>query len=231
MSPPSATTSRVTAEYRSPRGGSRGSGRAGGGGRRPAPARRRRLIRLTAALVAIGVLVAVTLPMAQRAVVSEFGLPLQYAATIRAQAARKHLPADLIAAVIYAETKFDPRTSPTGAVGLMQVEPQTALYLANRSGATAFSTADLNHPATNIAYGSYYLRFLLDEYHGSKVLALAAYNGGAANVNGWEANARAHGHTLRISDIPFPETRAYVAKVLGAQRDYRRKYARQLGYD
>ncbi len=198
--------------------------------RRAAGARRaRRRIGLLAALAVAGVLVVLMLPLAKRAVITEFGLPLQYASTIRQQAAQKHVPPSLIAAVIYAETKFDPRTSPTGAQGLMQVEPQTALDLAKRSGATAFSVSDLQHPATNIAYGTYYLRELLNHYHGSKVLALAAYNGGETNVDRWEAGAKAHGHPLTIAQIPFPETRAYVAKVLSAERRYAHTYRRQLG--
>jgi soluble lytic murein transglycosylase len=178
--------------------------------------RRRHRLGLVLGLVAVAVIIMVSMPLARRAV-NDLGLPLRYAATIRAQAAQKHLDPALVAAVIYAETKFDPRTSPAGAEGPMQLEPATALFLAQRSGGTLFHTADLNHPATNIAYGSYYLRYLLNEYHGSEVLALAAYNGGETNVDGWEAGARAHGHTLRISEIPFPQTRAYVAKVLGAQ--------------
>jgi soluble lytic murein transglycosylase len=82
----------------------------------------------------------------------------------------------------------------------------------------------------NIAYGSYYLRYLLDHYGGNKTLALAAYNGGVANVDRWVADARAHDQTLAVSQIPFPETRDYVRKVLTAQQDYRKKYATQLGY-
>jgi soluble lytic murein transglycosylase len=191
--------------------------------------RRRRLLVPLLALATVAVLVVIATPLARRAV-NDLGLPLRYSATIRAQAAQKHLDPALIAAVIYAETKFDPRTSPAGAEGPMQLEPATAQFLARRSGGTLFQTADLNHPATNIAYGSYYLRYLLNDYHGSKVLALAAYNGGETNVDGWEATARAHGHTLRISEIPFSQTRAYVVKVLHAQREYRRVYARQLGY-
>jgi soluble lytic murein transglycosylase len=189
----------------------------------------RRRLGLLAALGVLGVVVVLMMPLAKRAVITEFGLPLQYAATIRQQAAEKHVPPALIAAVIYAETKFDPRTSPTGAEGLMQVEPETALDLARRSGATAFSVSDLQHPATNIAYGTYYLRELLNDFHGSKVLALAAYNGGETNVNRWEAEAKSHGHDLTVAEIPFAETRAYVAKVLSAERRYARTYRRQLG--
>jgi soluble lytic murein transglycosylase len=192
--------------------------------------RRRRLFSAAAALVIIGTAVAFMLPAAKKAVNDEFGLPLRYASIIRQQAAAKHLDPALVAAVIYAETKFDPRTSPAGAKGLMQIEPQTAQFLAQKSGATTFTTADLARPQVNIAYGSYYLRYLLDEYQGSKVLALAAYNGGAGNVDRWEAAAEAEGHSLTISGIRFPETRAYVAKVLDAQGRYRRTYARQLGY-
>jgi soluble lytic murein transglycosylase len=82
----------------------------------------------------------------------------------------------------------------------------------------------------NITYGCYYLRYLLDEYHGSTVLALAAYNGGEANVDSWVAKQRAQGAKFEIDDIPFPETRAYVERVLQARQDYRHTYAGQLGY-
>jgi soluble lytic murein transglycosylase len=192
--------------------------------------RRRRIRRGVAVLVAmavIGVIVVMTAPLAKKAV-NDLGLPLSYSSVIRQQAAAKHLSPALVAGVIYAETKFDARTSPAGAVGLMQIEPATALFLAKRSGATTFNTSDLNDPAVNIAYGCYYLRYLLDEYHGNVIDALAAYNGGESNVDLWIAAARAHGHSLTVSDIPFPETRAYVAKVLSAEREYRSKYAAQL---
>jgi soluble lytic murein transglycosylase len=208
-----------------------GSGRAGAGN--GAARRRRRLRRGIAVLVAlavVGVIVVMTAPLAKKAV-NDLGLPLSYSSIIRQQAAAKHLSPALIAGVIYAETKFDARTSSAGAVGLMQIEPQTALFLAKRSGATTFNTSDLNQPAVNIAYGSYYLRYLLNEYHGKVVLALAAYNGGETNVNKWVSEARAHGHTLTISAIPFPETRAYVSRVLHAAGEYRHQYAHELGYD
>ena len=112
----------------------------------------------------------------------------------------------------------------------MQILPQTAEFLARRSGATTFTTADLATPEVNIAYGSYYLRYLLDHYGGRVMLALAAYNGGEANVDQWAAAARADGHALTIAGIPFPETRAYVRKVLSKQKAYRSTYANELGY-
>jgi soluble lytic murein transglycosylase len=182
------------------------------------------------ALAVVGVIVVMTAPLAKKAV-NDLGLPLSYSSIIRQQAAAKHLSPALVAGVIYAETKFDARTSPAGAEGLMQIEPATALFLAKRSGATTFNTSDLGHPAVNIAYGCYYLRYLLNEYHGKVMLALAAYNGGETNVDTWVSEARRRGHALTISAIPFPETRAYVSRVLHAAGEYRRQYAHQLGYD
>jgi soluble lytic murein transglycosylase len=190
--------------------------------------RRRLLAALGVGLIAL--LVVMVLPLARKAV-KELSLPLNYASVIREQAAEKHLDPALIAAVIYAETKFDPRASSAGALGPMQIMPQTAAYLAHRSGAKTFTTTDLNTPQVNIAYGAYYLRYLLEHYHGNKLLALAAYNGGIANVDRWAAGARAHGDALSIDDIPFPETRDYVLRVLHAQQAYRQKYAAQLGYE
>jgi soluble lytic murein transglycosylase len=175
----------------------------------------------------VGLGVILTMPLLRKAV-NDLSLPLSYADVIREQAADKHLDPALVAAVIYAETKFEPRDSAVGAVGLMQVMPQTASFLAHRSGATTFTTADLANPQVNIAYGSYYLRYLLNEYHQSLSLALAAYNGGESNVDRWVADARADGRALTVADIPFPETRAYVSRVLHAQGQYKRKYANQL---
>ena len=189
--------------------------------------RRRRIALGVVAVTAVVVALLMALPLAKRAV-NALSLPLQYSSTIRQQAAQKHLDPALVAAVIYAETKFDARTSSAGAVGLMQLMPQTATFLAKRSGATTFSTADLSTPDVNIAYGSYYLRYLLDEYHGSTVLALAAYNGGETNVDNWVRSAHADGQRFGLGDIPFPETRAYVQRVLTARGEYRKTYASQL---
>src|SRR5205085_2555225 len=112
----------------------------------------------------------------------------------------------------------------------MQILPGTAEYLARRSGAITFTISDLATPAVNIAYGSYYLRYLLDHYGGREVLALAAYNGGMTNVDRWDVRARGGGRPLGIDQIPFPQTRAYVRRVLRAQQDYRRTYPSELGY-
>ena len=70
----------------------------------------------------------------------------------------------------------------------------------------------------------------MNEYRGSKVLALAAYNGGETNVNDWLAEGAGPTQALHDRRHPDPQTRAYVTEVLSKQHAYRSKYARQLGY-
>jgi len=189
---------------------------------------RRRVIASVVAITTLGLAGVLLYPVLHHAA-KEITLPLRHEDIIRQQAARKHLDPALIAAVIYAESKFNPRDSSTGAKGLMQIQPDTARFIARRSGGTAFSVADLSDPQTNISYGSYYLRYLLDGYRGNATLALAAYNGGETNVDAWIRKSGRGLAGFRESDIPFAETRAYVERVLQARRDYRDNYANELG--
>ena len=75
----------------------------------------------------------------------------------------------------------------------MQLLPSTAYFIAHLSGGVAFTAGDLATPRINLAYGSYYLRYLLDHYEGDEMLAVAAYNGGISNVDEWVARPRAQG--------------------------------------
>jgi soluble lytic murein transglycosylase len=186
-----------------------------------------RLITLVG-VAAIAIVVAVVAVGVQHAA-REPALPLTDAAIIREQAQEKHLDPALIAAVIYAESKFEPRPSSAGAQGLMQVLPATAYYLAHLSGGSRFTASDLATPRVNVAYGSYYLRYLLDHYAGNELLAVAAYNGGLTNVDRWRAKAESEGDQLTAESIPFPETRDYVQRVMSAQQEYRALYPRELG--
>lgn len=212
--------------YRSRAGTTRKQATRGRSHPRSSP--RAQLMRTLGAVAAIAVLVIVVVTRVQHDH-SSGGLPLSDAALIREQAAEKRLDPALIAAVVYAETKFEPRTSSAGALGLMQIEPETAQFIAHRSGGTRFTTEDLATPKINLAYGSWYLRYLLDHYEGDEMLAIAAYNAGLANVDAWVAKARAEGGELAVSGIPFPETKAYVERVLRAQREYRVAYPHALG--
>jgi soluble lytic murein transglycosylase len=206
----------------------RGSARAAAPRRRAAVRRRR--IGAVLIVAALGALAGLLLRPTFDDAVKQITLPLRHEDIIRQQAADKRLDPALIAGVIYAESHFiDDRTSPAGAQGLMQLTPETARDIARKSGGSNFSVSDLGTPQVNIAYGAFYLRYLLDRYGGNTALALAAYNGGEGNVDRWVAEARGRGEDLTIDAIPFGETREYVGKVLAAQRDYRGQYRSELG--
>src|SRR2546426_6395213 len=94
--------------------------------------------------------------------IKEITLPLRHEDIIRQQAREKNLDPALIAAVIYRESKFRDQTSKAGAKGLMQILPSTAQFVASKSGGSEFEQSDLADPQINIAYGCWYLRYLLD---------------------------------------------------------------------
>jgi soluble lytic murein transglycosylase len=190
----------------------------------------RRALGTILGLAAAALLAAIVVTGLNQAVRTK-GLPLSHADIIRYQAGQKHLDPALIAAVIYCESKFEPRPSSAGAEGLMQILPATAYYVAHLSGGSRFTASDLAKPDINVAYGSYYLRYLLNHYDGNEMLAVAAYNGGLGNVDRWRAEAQAEGNQLTAAAIPFPETREYVQRVLSAEQAYRATYARQLGIE
>ena len=146
--------------------------------------------------------------------------PLRYQQIVRGHARNYDLDPDLLAAVIYQESKFraDAR-SDSGAIGLMQLLPDTAKGIALHTGGTAFRVADLYNPELNVRYGAWYLRHLLNKYADERT-ALAAYNAGQDNVDRWRRAGRG---------IVFPETRAYVKRVEELKKIYRDAYGPELG--
>src|SRR5918997_2414416 len=164
---------------------------------RGAAARRRTLLRrvawLLAAAVVAGIAVAAIVAPGVDKAVKEIALPLRHEDIIRQQAADKGLDPALIAGVIYTESRFRDQTSHAGAKGLMQILPSTADDIARKSGGTSFVEGDLANPQVNIAYGSFYLRYLLERYGGNEVLAVAAYNAGEGRVDRWIFEARDRG--------------------------------------
>jgi soluble lytic murein transglycosylase len=146
--------------------------------------------------------------------------PLRYQQIVVGHAENYRLEPQLLAAVIYQESKFDAdAVSKSGAVGLMQLLPATAQGIADRTGGSGWHERDLLDPELNVRYGSWYLRHLLDKYD-DEALALAAYNAGQTNVDRW----RAQGVGIR-----FPETRRYIERVEELKEIYARAYASELG--
>jgi len=185
--------------------------------------RRRRILATILVLgAAAAALVALIRPVIDDAI-KEFTLPLRHEDVIRQQAREKNLDPALIAAIIYRESKFRDVTSDAGAKGMMQILPETARFIAFKSGGTDFELRDLGNPQVNISYGSWYLRYLIDLYDGNITAAVAAYNAGHQNVDRWG------GKTLELSDIRFPETADYTRDVLDKRSDYAKEYKSELG--
>ena len=146
--------------------------------------------------------------------------PLKYEHIVTGHAENYRLDPSLLAAVIYAESRFDADArSEAGAVGLMQLLPETAEAIALRTGGHRFVVSDLLDPELNVRYGSWYLRNLLNRYDDERT-ALAAYHAGQGNVDRWRASGEG---------IGFPETRAYVDRVQDAKAVYRELWADELG--
>ncbi|HEY8631274.1 MAG TPA: lytic transglycosylase domain-containing protein [Gaiellaceae bacterium] len=146
--------------------------------------------------------------------------PLPYQQIVRGHAHNYDLDPALLAAVIYQESKFkaDARST-SGAIGLMQLLPDTAKGIALHTGGSRFRVEDLYNPEINVRYGAWYLRHLLLKYHDERD-ALAAYNAGQDNVDRWRRVGKG---------IQFAETRAYVVRVEELKRIYRRAYGAELG--
>ena len=158
-------------------------------------------------------------------IVRDLTLPLAYADVIRQQARREaprpgagrrgHLRRDEVRRADLA----DRRARPDADRALDRASSSRSARARPRSRSP---TSRIRR--SNIAYGSYYLRYLLDRYGGDETLALAAYNGGETNVDGWLAQAHAAGVRFTVDAIPFAQTRAYVQRVEHAQVAYRSEY-------
>ena len=153
--------------------------------------------------------------------------PREYAEYVEVYAEQYGVPETMIFAVIRTESGFDSgAVSHAGAVGLMQIMPDTFAWLTNEMLFDHLDEGMLYDPETNIKYGTYYLSRLYDRY-GDWALALAAYNGGQGNVDEWlEDPAYADGEG-GLKEIPFRETRQYVKKALKARDVYERLYGEE----
>lgn len=151
--------------------------------------------------------------------------PFPYRRMVFEYAERAGLDPYLVAAVIRAESRFNPGAeSDRGALGLMQVMPDTGTWAAGRMGIEGFRPDQLADPGTNLMIGTWYLAYLMAEFDGDAVAALAAYNGGLGRVRAWIEEGLLAGRDSNPVVIPYPETRRFVAGVLGDSRRYRGLY-------
>jgi soluble lytic murein transglycosylase len=163
----------------------------------------------------IFVLIAILLAMVART--PQFGrlyYPYRYRTIIEQQASRYEVDPLLVAAVIRVESKFHPEAiSRKGAVGLMQIMPSTAEWIAEQLGFEDLTKEMLFDPEINIRFGTWYLANLAKEFDGNLVLVIASYNGGRGQVSRWLEQGTWSGRYEDRAEIPFGETRLFLAKV------------------
>ena len=157
----------------------------------------------------------------------ELRFPLEYQRWIDGAAQRRQVNNSWVYAVVRQESAFsqDAR-SPAGALGLMQLMPGTARYIARKISHPRPKRQDLYEPRTNIALGTAYLDRVLERFDGNGVLATAAYNAGPARVSQWMPEETLPAD-LWIETIPFKETRRYVQRVLAYHVIYDSRQGRE----
>jgi soluble lytic murein transglycosylase len=152
--------------------------------------------------------------------------PLLYAAPIQAWSTQRQLNPMLVSALIRQESRFEPRIrSVVGAVGLMQVMPDTAEWISTQ---TAVKPFNLENPEDNIKLGTWYLDYTHREYGNNSLFAIASYNAGPNAVADWVVRFGARDPDKFVTQIPFPETQGYVEAVFENYWNYLRLYNPQV---
>lgn len=117
--------------------------------------------------------------------------------------------------------------SHVGASGLMQLMPATAQWIAKRLGLKHFQQNLIGQIDTNISFGTYYLKYVLDTNDGQPVLATASYNAGPSRAKRWKDEHALEG-AIYAESIPFTETRNYVQKVMSNASYYANRFGQRL---
>ncbi len=152
--------------------------------------------------------------------------PIRYETDIALSAQSYGVDPLLVASIIRVETNFNPdKLSKKGAIGLMQLMPDTAEWIVKKAG-YAEETSQLLHRAdVNIEVGAWYLKSLYNQFENNRYAVLAAYNAGPGNTRKWLDNGTWDGTLKNIGQIPFGETRHYVQRVLYYYDKYAELYA------
>ena len=144
---------------------------------------------------------------------------IKYQTEIEKYAKEFAIEKELLAALIYVESRFNNHSkSSKGAVGLMQLMPSTAIWIAEELGYNNFKLSDLNDPELNIKFGSWYFAYLYQKFDKNLIQTIAAYNAGERNVRvwiseGWEGNIN--------KELPFKETDNFVRRVISTKNFYK----------
>ncbi|TCP53743.1 soluble lytic murein transglycosylase [Tumebacillus sp. BK434] len=154
-----------------------------------------------------------------------FIYPIYHEAEIRQAAETHQIDPLLVAAIIRVESKFrTENVSKVGAVGLMQLMPETAEWIAKESEIPYRGIEDLSDPETNIRMGSWYMAYLLKQFDGNQAAAIAAYNAGQGRVSRWMKEGVWDGTLAASEKIPVGETRHYIQRVSFSYTKYQQLY-------
>lgn len=149
--------------------------------------------------------------------------PLKYTEYVEKYSAQYSVPKEIIYGVIKTESGYDSDVvSKKGAIGLMQITPETFEWLCSKEPCDDTNPQLLYNPEINIHYGTYFLSLLYTEF-GTWENAFAAYNAGRGKVTEWLSQEE-HSSNGRLVDIPYPETAEYVEKVIDATENYSKLY-------
>ena len=151
--------------------------------------------------------------------------PIHYYSLIQRESRVVKVNPLLVAALVRVESHFqEDDVSHAGAVGLMQLMPQTASWAAGKIGMKLHGRIDLSEPALNVRLGSWYIAYLIKMFHGQLPEAIAAYNAGPNRVERWIRDGTWSGDEVAVADIPLRETRHFVARVLYTYQIFKRFY-------
>lgn len=143
----------------------------------------------------------------------KYNYPLKYREEIVENARVFGKDPAFIASIIRVESRFNPNAvSRRGAVGLMQILPSTAEFIAKNLGVKNFSIEMLFEPSLNIKFGCYYLQFLGKKFEGERAV-LSAYNAGEGVVRAWLKNEEYSDDGATLKHVPYKETKTYVEKI------------------
>lgn len=165
---------------------------------------------------------------AHQKLLAEHPLPQQYLAAIEEAARENNVKPAFLAAIILCESSYrkDAQSS-VGAMGLMQVMPETAAWIAGKlNEKDTFSPELMYDPLMNIRYGSWYIGYLSERFRGDPVLVASAYHAGQGEVSGWLQNPdySLDGQTIHINDMVDGPTKQYAQRVVSAYAIYERLY-------
>lgn len=194
--------------------------------------RRRLLVRLLLPLLVVAVGATAYWVISARTVVPGLSArvyPIHFVDDIARVAARYDVDPYLVAAVARTESNFSPgAVSHAGAVGMMQLMPDTAQWITRLKTWKGSKAPVLTDPADSLELGACYLAYLLNRFSGDEVAALASYNAGQGAVDGWLRTGGGTGG-LRAEDIPFDETRDFVKRVIHYRDLYTRIHPEVFG--